>query len=283
MSTQPVFLQLNADDWHTCLDESLVFLRASWAQDWIGLPQVLQACMGFLNVKETQLSAAAGSMLAAAMDVASESELRFQADNRLEEPHYHNRLHTADVVTTLSLLMAIEAKLSDKHEPDWLAAGLLAAVAHDFMHTGGVNQDKCQIELLSCMYMSPIFSKHAVPELWVQRIETAIVQSDFSLSPHNHQRVQNAEFEWNQAWFNVLLNEADILPSSTPALGPSLSEALSREWMLIGFEAHKTVATAQGREAFLRSLVFSSAASRVLQASQRRQAQLAHAHLGHLG
>ena len=283
MSTQPVFLQLNADDWQTCLDESLVFLRASWAQDWMGLPQVLQACTGFLNLKETQLSAAAGSMLAAAMDVASASELRFQADKPLEEPHYHNRLHTADVVTTLSLLMAIEAKLSGKNQPDWLAAGLLAATGHDFMHSGGVNQAKCQIELLSCMYMSPILSKHAVPEHWVQRIETAIVQSDFSLAPDNHQRVQGAEFEWNQAWFNVLLNEADILPSSTPALGPSLSEALSREWMLIGFEAHKTVATAHGREAFLRSLVFSSAASRVLQATQRCQAQLEHAHLGHLG
>lgn len=133
---------------------------------------------------------------------------------------------------------------------------------------------------ISCMHMSPIFIKQAVPELWVQRIETAIIRSDFTLTPHNHQRVQGVEFEWNQAWFNVLLNEADILPSSTPALGPSLSEALSREWMTVGFEAYKTVATAQGREIFLRSLLFSSAASRVLQASQRRQAQLEHAHVG---
>jgi len=125
-----------------------------------------------------------------------------------------------------------------------------------------------------------IFIKQAVPERWVQRIETAIIRSDFTMTPHNHQRVQGAEFEWNQAWFNVLLNEADILPSSTPALGPSLSEALSREWMLIGLEAYQTVATAQGREIFLRSLLFSSAASRVLQASQRRQAQLEHAHVG---
>ena len=274
MNIQPLFLQLTSDDWQACLDASLVFLRASWAQDWIGLPQVLQSCMGVLNLKENHLSAAASSMLAAAMDVARDSELRFQTHNPLEEPHYHNRLHTADVVTTMSLLMAIEAKLSGKHEPDWLAAGLLAAVGHDFMHSGGVNLAKCQIELLSCMHMSPILSKQAVPELWVQRIETAIIQSDFTLTPHNHQRIQGAEFEWNQAWFNVLLNEADILPSSMPALGPSLSEALSREWMLIGLDAYKTVATAPGREAFLRSLVFSSAASRVLQVSQRCQAQL---------
>ena len=280
MNIQSPFLQLNADDWQACLDESLVFLRASWAQDWLGLPQVLQACMGFLNLKKTHSSPAVSSMLAAAMDVASASEQRFQAHNPLEEPHYHNRLHTADVVTTMTLLMAIEAKLSGKHEPDWLAAGLLAALGHDFMHSGGVNEAKCQIELLSCMHMSPIFIKQAVPELWVQRIETAIIRSDFTMTPHNHQRVQGAEFEWNQAWFNVLLNEADILPSSTPALGPSLSEALSREWMLIGLEAYQTVATAQGREIFLRSLLFSSAASRVLQASQRRQAQLEHAHVG---
>jgi hypothetical protein len=96
------------------------------------------------------------------------------------------------------------------------------------------------------------------------------------LTPQNHRLVQGADFEWNQAWFNVLLNEADILPSSTPALGLSLSQALSREWMLFGFEGYKTVATAQGREAFLRSLVFSSPSSRVLQASQRCQLQLEH-------
>jgi hypothetical protein len=178
----------------------------------------------------------------------------------------------------MALQMAIEAKLSAKHEPDWLAAGLLAAVGHDFMHSGGVNAAKFQIEKISFMFMRPFLAKQAVPVPWVHRIESAIIRTDFSLTIHNHRLVQGADFEWNQAWFNVLLNEADILPSSTPALGPTLSEALSQEWMVIGFEGYKTVATVQGREAFLRNLVFSSASSQVLQAPQRCRSQLAHTH-----
>ena len=276
MNNQAQLLQLNADDWQACLDESLLFLRASWMQDWMGLPQVLQASMAFLQLKETTLSAAASSMLAAALDVASYSESRFQNNNPSDEPKYHNRLHTADVITTMALQMAIEAKISGRHEPDWLAAGLLAAAGHDFMHSGGVNEAKFQIEMRSCIFMRPFLNKQSVPEFWVQRIETAIFRSDFSLAAQNHRLVQGADFEWNQAWFNVLLNEADILPSSTPALGQSLSEALSLEWMLFGYEGYKTVATVQGREAFLRNLVFSSASSRVLQAPQRCRLQLAH-------
>lgn len=153
------------------------------------------------------------------LDVASYSESRFQHNNPSDEPKYHNRLHTADVITTMALQMAIEAKLSGKYESDWLAAGLLAAAGHDFMHSGQVNAAKFQIEMLSCKYMRPFLTKQAVPELWVQRIETAIVRTDFTLTPQNHQLVQGVDFEWNQAWLNVLLNEADILPSSTPVLG----------------------------------------------------------------
>lgn len=276
MNNQAQFLQVKADDWPACLDESLLFLRASWGQDWMGLPLVLQASMAFLQLKETALSAAASSMLAAALDVASYSELRFQGNNRSDEPKYHNRLHTADVITTMALQMAIEAKLCGRYEPDWLAAGLLAAAGHDFMHSGGVNAAKFQIEKISCTFIRPFLTKRAVPASWVHRIESAIIRSDFTLTPQNHRLVQGVDFEWNQAWFNVLLNEADILPSSTPALGLSLSQALSREWMLFGFEGYKTVATAQGREAFLRSLIFSSPSSRVLQASQRCQLQLEH-------
>ena len=278
MDQQPQYLQLKADEWQACLDESLLFLRVSWAQSWIGLPRVLQASRAFLQLQESTLTAASSSMLAAAQDVAVESERRFQDIYPLDEPPYHNRLHTADVITTMALQMAIVAKLPGKNEPDWLAAGLLAAVGHDFMHSGGVNATKSQIEMLTCVFLRPILIKHAVPESWMKRIETAIIRSDFALMPENHQRVQGAEFEWNQAWFNVLLNEADVMPSSTPALGHSLSEALSQEWKLFGYEGYKTVATAKGRETFLRSLAFSTLSSRVLQAQQRCQAQLQASH-----
>jgi hypothetical protein len=278
MNQQSPYLQLSADDWSSCLDESLQYLHASWSQSWMGLPLILLACMDFLELNESTLSASANSMLTAALAIASDSELRCSDNKHLDEPKFHNRLHTADVITAMTLQMAIETKLSGSREPDWLAAGLLMAVGHDFMHSGGVNASESQIEILSCTFIHPYLLKYAVPQVWVQRIETAIVRSDLALTAHNHRLVQGAEFQWNQAWLNVLLNEADILPSTNPALGPSWSEALSREWMFYGFEGYKTVATRQGREAFLRSAAFSSASSRVLQAPQRCQAQLQQVH-----
>jgi hypothetical protein len=240
----------------------------------MGLPAVLQASCDFLQLHEEDLSPAAASMLAAAMDVARDCEQRCQHHCQADEPKYHNRLHTADVIAVLALQLAIETKLSGMNEPDWLAAGLLASVAHDFMHSGGVNASESQIEKLSCVFMRPLLSKHAVPEIWVQRVDTAIIRSDFALAAQNHLAVQGQTFQWNQAWLNVLLNEADVLPSSSATFGPSLSEALAREWMFIGDERYKMVATQEGRQAFLRGLIFSSLSAHVLQSPVARRAQL---------
>ena len=57
----------------------------------------------------------------------------------------------------------------------------------------------------------------------------------------------------------------------------SLSQALAQEWELIGFAAYRSVATPQGRSAFLRSIEFSSPSAGVLGAAQRVRQQLADA------
>ena len=264
MNSTKHFLHLQADDWLSCFEDSLLFLRESWPHHWMGLPAVLQASCDFLQLQKDDLSPAAASMLNAAFEIASDSEQRCQNNSQLDEPKYHNRLHTADVISCMALQLAIETKLSGLRDADWLAAGLLAAVAHDFMHSGGVNVSESQIEKLSCVFMRPSLSKHAVPQDWMGRIETAIIRSDFALAAQNHHAVQGLAFEWNQDWLNVLLNEADLLPSSSAVVGPALSEALAREWMLIGDSRYKTVATEEGRQAFLRGLIFSSLSAHML-------------------
>lgn len=260
------FLQLHADDWHHCFIESLRFLRASWSHDWVGLPAVVQASCDFLDLHEAASSQSVNRMLTAAMAIAAETELRCESVNQFDEPKFHNRLHTADVITVMALQLAIETKLSGMREADWMAAGLLAAVAHDFMHSGGVNISPSQIEKLTCVFLRPLFNKHQVPPEWVARIDSAIVHSDLALMPSNHAAVRDQAFEWNQAWLNLLLSEADVLPSTCADFGPSLIEALSREWMLTGYVRYKTMASESGRQAYLDELMFSSRSALLLRA-----------------
>jgi len=138
---QDSYLLLHKNDWNACLDTSLLCLRQSWAQDWIGLPVVLKSCAALLSLQAPALSLQAHAMLSAALAVARMSEERFAMALSPSEPRYHNRLHTADVLTAMALQLDIEVQHSGVSGSDWMCAALLAAIAHDFMHLGGVNEE----------------------------------------------------------------------------------------------------------------------------------------------
>jgi len=261
---QDSYLVLHQDDWNACFDTSLLCLRQSWAQDWMGLPVVLKRCAAFLSLQGPALSLQADHMLSAALGVAWASERRFEGASPPPEPLYHNRLHTADVLTAMALQLHIEAQYSGVSNNDWMCAALLAATAHDFMHLGVVNQEVSQMEKQTCEQLRPILEDSKVASVWIERVEAAIIRSDFSLAAQNHEQVRGCELAWNQPWLNVLLNEADILPSSHPQFGPDLSLALAQEWKKIGFKAHEKVATPEGRQAFLTSVKFSSRSAGLL-------------------
>lgn len=180
-----------------------------------------------------------------------------------------SRLHTADVLTAMALQLDIEVKLGASPDSDWMCAALLAAMGHDFMHPGGVNNAVSQMEKQTCELLRRIMEASKVASVWTERVENAIIRSDFSLAADNHEQVSGSEFAWNQKWLNVLLNEADILPSSHPTFGQDLSQALSQEWKAAGFAPYKTVATPGGRQAFLRSVKFSSRSSRLLSSAPK--------------
>ena len=106
-------------------------------------------------------------------------------------------------------------------------------------------------------------------ELWVERIRTVILRSDFTLVRENHARVAGLPFQWNTDWATVLLNEADIMASASTDFGLALSQALSKEWEAIGFAPHATVATETGRREFLSNIQFSSYSAQTLAAGIR--------------
>jgi hypothetical protein len=263
------YLNLKEDLWHECLESSYGFLRASWTGNWLGMPFVLIECLRFLNLQENNLSEAGRGMLAAAKSVAYEIEKHAENLSELEEPKYHNRLHFADALTSMSVQLSILVALKKELNQDWMACALLTCIAHDFFHPGKVNLAESEIEKQSVNFLQPILKSHSVPEEWQKIIDTVIVRSDFAVVHQNHAHVAGKAFEWNLKWLCVLLNEADVMASASAKFGPELGESLAQEWRLIDFPLHSSVATLEGRKNFLKQLIFSSPSSLVLGLGER--------------
>jgi len=263
------YLNLKDDLWYECLQNSYGFLRESWLSHWLGMPRVLSECLGFLNLHENNFSKAARSMLDAAKTVALEIENQTRIQSNFKEPKYHNRLHFADALTSMSIQLAILVGLEKKANHDWMACALLTCIAHDFLHPGKINLIESEIEKQSVNFLKPILLSHFVPDEWQQIIETAIIRSDFAIVHHNHANVIGENFEWNLKWLCVLLNEADVMASASIKYGPELGESLAQERRFIDFLLQASVASIQDRKFFLKQLLFSSPASLVLGLSER--------------
>lgn len=269
MKSSIQYLNLKEDLWHECLESSYGFLRASWTGNWLGMPFVLIECLRFLNLQENNLSEAGRGMLAAAKSVAYEIEKHAENLSELEEPKYHNRLHFADALTSMSVQLSILVALKKEANQDWMACALLTCIAHDFFHPGKVNRVESEIERQSVNFLKPILKSHSVPDEWRKIIDTVIVRSDFAVVHQNHAHVAGKAFEWNLKWLCVLLNEADVMASASAKFGPELGESLAQEWRLIDFPLHSSVASLEGRKNFLKQLIFSSPSSLVLGLGER--------------
>lgn len=255
---KPIFLTTpqSPEDLH----EACVQLRRHWPSTWPGLPYILAFCQQSLGLdKATDDTLLALNQFGRMVALQSEQ----QAAGPDTEPHYHNRLHTADVLlvltTMLHILKAPHAKLDAQL---WASALLAAAVAHDHRHPGGVNRTPAEFETASWQRVRSLAKP--LPQVWQQHIENWILGTDVFAVAGNHQRVAEQSFVWSAPWCQVLLNEADIFTSATAELGLGLSDALAREWQQAGFAGHANVATPAGRVQFLRSVKFSSPAALAL-------------------
>lgn len=270
------YLLAENDDWSICLENSFAVLRKSWQSEWVGLPYLLGRCVDFLNLSATSLSSDASQMLLTAKAIAERIEFQCSQSPVETEPKYHNRLHTADVLTSLSTLIFIQSKNQGDLDKDWIACALLAAIAHDFEHPGKVNQFESEIESNTMSQLQPFLLTHQVPSHWCNALEHAILRSDFALVQKNHELIKGKKFQCDQDWLNVYLNEADVMASATTKFGPELGNSLAEEWRMINFYAHQTVSTSTGRKAFLKQLVFSSDASKHLQIDSKIALELSY-------
>ena len=265
MMTPPAaYLEPTGGNWSACLLSSYAYLRHSWQTQWMGLAKVVQNCASFLQINTLAHDSQERLLLDLALKVATQIEAEKCMRTEIPEPHYHNRLHFADSLTTIALQCRLEAQHCALPDTAWPAALLLIAVSHDLHHPGRVNRYTSDIESASVNALLPLLTSMNLDEVWIERIRTIILRSDFGLVKENHARVSGLPFQWNSDWATVLLNEADIMASASAAFGPALSLALAKEWESIEFPPHATVATETGRRQFLSNIQFSSYSARTL-------------------
>jgi len=266
MTPPASYLELLGANWSACLLSSYSYLRQSWHGQWPGLVKVVQDCASFLQLRGTAEDPQTRLLLDLALAVAQQIEAEKGCGIETPEPHYHNRLHFADSLTTITLQCSLEVKQGAAPDSAWQAALLLIAVAHDLHHPGRVNRHTSDIESASVNALLPLMTSMNLSEVWIERIRTIVLRSDFSLVRENHARVAGRPFRWDADWATVLLNEADIMASASADFGPALSQTLSKEWEAVKFAPYATVATESGRQQFLSSIQFSSHSARTLSA-----------------
>lgn len=252
-----------AGDWVSIYTATLDNLRSKWPHDWPGLPLVLQSCVQELWPADPTLVSQAHPMLKAARAMAQHMEDMAQQTDF--EPHYHNRLHTADALCAACLLMQCLQTQGHDLSDDWKAAVLLAVTSHDVLHPGGANGFLQEFEHRSAIEMQHIARGLSIAPLWLERVSALILRTDPSLVAGNHDKVKHQSFHMNLDWACVLINEADILASAMPSHGMALGHALAAEWAVTNHPLHAVVGTAHGRLGFLASLRFSTPASEAFQ------------------
>jgi hypothetical protein len=247
-------------DWNEILNNSLGFLRESWHSHWIGLDQVLEASIDKV-LPVNHLSKNVLNLLNCARKISLKIEKKLGLS---WEPSYHNRLHFADVITSLSILLLIEKERSERLDEYWTALLFLSAVCHDYMHPGGINNSTMEIENLTISYLKDTWNEWSVDEKSQLNMIYLIQNTAPEVVNQNHRLVENLEFKFDKLWATVILNEADILASCTFKYGADLSTQLAKEWRIKGIQKQADVATPQGRRSFLESARFSSTASQKL-------------------
>ena len=268
------------------LEEPFLNLRQCWPQAWPGLPLVLGRCLQQLgnapgNTSPAKSKLATQRLQACLWDVAElvEKDGRQRAAKGAE-PAYHNRLHVADTLVALTLLLRAsrsrQAQLEPEQpcHPEWLA--LLAMLAHDLMHDGRINHQPGDMETLSFQAMQPLMRHHRIASADQAAVQRMILMTDATQVTRCHQKMAGRQFSIHDLdALVVLVQEADIWVSSLPVLGAQLTQQLSHEWRAHAPERAEALLQPAGRLGFLRhAALFTSPAALALGMPEIRQSQI---------
>jgi hypothetical protein len=202
-----------------------------------------------------------------------------QMQRRGREPQYHNRLHMADTLVCMTLLLKAQRAVlgtpsakARRHE--WLA--MLAMLAHDLLHDGSVNQYPAQLESRSAQALRPLMQRHGMPEQDQLVVRHLILKTDPLCVRQAHAQVAERAFVIEDVdCLAVLVEEADILASTLAVTGMDLTRSLSAEWERSNPSMAPVLLTRLGRLRFLQfGALFSSPASRFMGIQQARQSEM---------
>lgn len=254
------------------LETNLHSLRTTWPNKWLGLPNVIGDCLKRLgHDAQTPLTAEDASIYRCILRMGEMIEEEGLLKSlRNEELHYHNRLHIADAVYALTclLLAARACESKDLNAPmshaEWVA--MLCIVAHDYAHTGSINEFPSQIEIHTYQALSPLMQQDGVAPEDQDAINHIIMKTDPLLVSQSHAEVKDLPFLLSHPlWMTVLIQESDILASSLPNIGIDLTVRLSNEWAALSADRAQALLKPSSRVSFLqKQALFSSPASHYL-------------------
>jgi hypothetical protein len=253
-------------------------LRRPWPSDWPGLPVVARACLARLGVHPDgpDLGCRVSCLLELARLVEEDGARRARAGAELA---YHNRLHIADTLVALTLLIRVQSAIESRAAATvpllWIEA-LIAMVAHDYLHDGTVNSRLGEIEARSCAAIEPPLVRLGLPADSRQRVLGWIMATDPAVVADHHRWIRQRPFSVDDPLcLQAMINEADILVSALPDFERAQTESLVRERRQSGADASDSLLTAQARRHFLEQVaIFSSDASRRLGLDRLRSSQL---------
>lgn len=262
------------------LTQTLLELRYRWPHRWPGLAHVFKACLRRLGcdvdgqVSRSSDCSKAGTsqrfqvLLNSAMAIARLSEHQSRRQN---EPSYHNRLHTADTLISMTALLSQTSSIgcsdsrdhntcSRAFDADHFAFMLLVMLCHDVSHPGKINRFRFANELHSLRIVFPLLTREGLALRDQQRLRQLIIHTDPAICAANHQKTIAKPLSLDDKVLQqVLVNEADITASVLPEFAASQGQALANEWNDDFPDLAAGVRSLQGRLYFLEhTAMFSS-------------------------
>jgi hypothetical protein len=196
-------------------------------------------------------------------------------DESYKEPTYHSRYHFMDVCLATHLLV-LQNTLSLSNQSAWWLSPLdswyllISAIAHDYGHSGLMNQSLHQQELRSIHLLQVFLDSQIFPnkDQCKAITNTTIIATDPKDRATLIERVASNKQVSSSDKLNMLLVEADLFASVLPIKGLELGIQLSEEFSQQNGQLAALIKSPQGRLGFLRSVKFMSEQSHLLGAPQ---------------
>ena len=203
-------------------------------------------------------------------DIANQFEMDGQQkENKGIEPSYHNRQHTKEVLLSLLLLLSQREDNCSKADFSlWPPFNfhqrlliMIAALGHDYLHPGGLNQKDAEFELASATAIKKILAKYDLPYEDIQIVDELILGTEFKNAKIAHIFEKTWTSKEAMPWIpraKILLTEADICASALPNYGLKLASKLAYEWKQSQVQDGEMLLSLDGRKKFLHTIFFSS-------------------------